>query len=310
MCSKKASGSGSSPDLSSTHLDCEDTFVNNRKRRGTDIECLKELSDFRREMFAHIEDCSNKQNINIAQLFREEMSILRAEIGSIKSANADLAQENKKIQKEVQDIKLANISIENKIANIEEDVKKIKIAEKIPAPTQPDLPQALSKKSLPLYNEDTLREVQERIERQKNIIATGIPEIDTNDSEQRRQNDQQEVIKFIYTIYNDCPNPVKVFRLGKYTPGKNRLLKVCFSCPETVKSILRKQQRTDGGVRFFSDQTPAQKLFMESIKAEIVSREKNGENNLTIKYINNIPTIIKKSEEKNSEPQNKRQMNK
>lgn len=78
--------------------------------------------------------------------------------------------------------------------------------------------------------------------------------------------------------------------MGQYASGKNRLLKVCLVSAEKAKDLLRKQKK-DGEIRLYSDQTPSQKLHLQSLKDELKRREKNGEK-LTIKYISGVPKII------------------
>lgn len=247
-------------------------------------------------MVSFLDKKTETQNQQIAALLREELAELKTDIISIKEINEKLILENIEMRTELLDVKKSNMSMQKQIKNLESDLNCLKTGN---IDKNPQV-------QISRY-EDTIREVQERADRQKNIIIAGIDELKAGNIEQRRKHDYNEVLEILKSIYTECPCPVKLFRLGKSEPGKHRLIKVCFSAVETAKYLLRKQNKDRSKVRLFSDQTPAQKSYMQHIKEELARRESNGELNLTIKYIRDIPQIVKnhpKNDVKKSLPTN------
>lgn len=198
--------------------------------------------------------------------------------------NENLIQENLKLRNELSEIKSSHKTMQEQINFLESDLHALKSS-------KTDKP---AEKSLLSCNEDTILEIQQRIERQKNIVIAGICELQNNNLEQRQSYDRNEVVKLTKSIFSECPDPIKVFRLGKHKPGKNRLLKVCFATAETAKYLLQNQPKNYCNIRLYSDQTPAQRNYMNHLKEELDRREKSGELDLTIKYIKNVPKIVKK----------------
>ena len=184
--------------------------------------------------------------------------------------------------------------MQNQIQTLEADFKSLKTqAQPIQNSTQSDFTQPIQKPQF-LSHEDTILELQERSARQKNVIIVGIPELNNDSIELKQQYDCDEALKYIRSIFRECPNPIKTMRLGKFIPGKNRSMKVCFDSAESAKYLLRKQPKSsDGGVRLYYDQTPAQRNYMNSLRDELSRREKYGEHDLKIKYIKGVPKIIK-----------------
>ena len=201
-----------------------------------------------------------------------------------------MLKSNNELRTELSEMKTSNANMKEKITNLETEIEKLKL-EPIQQSTKENI--GLQQKSLLLCSEDTIIEFQERSQRQKNIVIAGISELHTDDTEQKRKHDSEEVLKLIKSIYNDCPTPLKTMRLGKYLPGKNRLIKICFNSADTAKYLLRNQTKNDNNIRLYSDQTPAQRNYMLNLKEELIQRENSGETNLCTKYIRGVPKIIK-----------------
>ncbi|CAH2098383.1 unnamed protein product [Euphydryas editha] len=142
-------------------------------------------------------------------------------------------------------------------------------------------------------NEKLIREVQERKKRENNIIIMGIAENDSNNTKERNFQDEAEVLRILKQIVTDIPKPKNIFRIGKYNPGKTRKIKVCFEKPETALSILKSRNKFPNNLKIFSDQTPTQHKFYALIKDELNKRISKGETDITIKYVNGTPAIVK-----------------
>lgn len=75
--------------------------------------------------------------------------------------------------------------------------------------------------------------------------------------------EEQTILKNISQVCQDLPKPVKVLRIGKYTPGKNRAIKICFDTASSAKYILRNKDKLPENIKIFSDQTPAQQQYLK-----------------------------------------------
>lgn len=148
-----------------------------------------------------------------------------------------------------------------------------------------------------VFNE-IVHEVIERQKRIKNIIIYGIKENTSNDQNVRLNCDTTNV-KNVLNFMSEDTNAldIKPIRLGKYLPnmGKPRPIKVVFKDEQIVHNIINKSRQLKNSefsyVSISPDRTPKQIEYYKTLKNELNERKAKGENNLTIKYINGIPTI-------------------
>ncbi|KOB68885.1 Uncharacterized protein OBRU01_17663 [Operophtera brumata] len=140
--------------------------------------------------------------------------------------------------------------------------------------------------------QNIMTEIKEREDRSKNIIIIGIPEPTSENTDDRRQVDKTEVLKITKTVNAECPEPVNIFRLGKYNSDKRRPIKVCFNSQVPVMSILRNRNNMKSDtIKLYSDQTLQQQAYMRNLKEELKQRVNDGDKSLCIKYIKGTPKI-------------------
>lgn len=144
-----------------------------------------------------------------------------------------------------------------------------------------------------LSNETLINELRDRNQREKHVIIAGIPEQIAINAEEGTFKDEDKIIQLISTINPNLPKPLKVFRIGKFNPGKNRRIKVCYETNTTAKFLLRNKSKFPEAIKIYSDLTPAQQKYLNCVKDELARRQTSGESDITIKYIRGIPTIIK-----------------
>ncbi|CAH2093989.1 unnamed protein product [Euphydryas editha] len=75
----------------------------------------------------------------------------------------------------------------------------------------------------------------------------------------------------------ELPKPIRVTRIGKYIPGKNRRVKVCYDAPYPAKCLLRNKDKLPEHIKIFSDQTPTQQKYLKSLKEELEEPIRKGE---------------------------------
>lgn len=311
-CTATGAG-GSQPDLSKiSHLNVDTNITQRIKRRWpNDCECSKDLTEMRSEMSrissllekyvgsneqimqkmqdsiadikTQITDIksTNEQTTNI---IREKVDGAMTQINDIKSTTSSVLSDQKDIKTHVAKLEEAITLGETKIKSLESDFNNIKSQK-----TSPNLDNQFG------LGEQIIQEVQNRNNREKNILLVGIPEPVSTRAEERIPKDEASVLDVMSLLITDIPKPTKVFRIGKPKLGKNRSIKVCFDAPGPAKQLLRNKGKLPDGIKMYSDQTPAQQNFLKTLKDELRRRENNGETGFTIKYINGTPAIVKEA---------------
>lgn len=304
---------GSQPDLSKLGNPNMDTQITYRKRKKPELhecECSNDLKEMRSEM-SRISSLLEKytgSHEQVLQKMQESITEIKNQISDMKSSNEhtiNVIQQNvDKVITEINDIKLSTSSLqteqkntnshvarlensitlsENRVKSLETDLNNLKQSS-YTTPVKPE--------NQLCFGEQIIQEFQNRNTREKNIILVGLPEPTSTKLEERMAKDEADVLNIISTVSADIPNPIKIFRIGKYDPRKNRSIKVCFDVAGPAKQLLRNKGSLSKEIRMFSDQTPNQINFLKSLQEELKLRERKGEEGLTIKYINGAPKIV------------------
>lgn len=277
-------GGGSTSNLSNFEEEDRPIGIRPRKRkeRSIEYEFKRELADFRREITKFFQDFAATQNETLSHI-RQEVTELTNEIKCIKNTTEKLNLKYETLQQEVENIKSENQVLQDRLQQSEQ----INISATA----------ASSVKSLSPTHEDLMLELKDRCEREKNVVLIGINEICDKSYAARRKHDDCETFKIITSLFEQCPKPIKTMRLGTYNPGKNRPLKVCFESTTIPKQLLRNKSKLPNNFRLYADQTPSQKNYLKRLSEELQKRKENGETDLTIKYIQGVPKIIKSKNE-------------
>ncbi|XP_063370192.1 uncharacterized protein LOC134658442 [Cydia amplana] len=267
---------GAEPDLQ------RPSFRNKRKLSDSSSDILTEMADLKKqmaEMMTLLKSSSKTLTENIEKLC-QDVSTIKNQIGNISSSIDIMSAEQNQLKTDVKNLTTSVTAAENKVKVIETDLQSLRSS-------VARAPMALSPDS---YNQ-LVAECQQRSIRDKNIIIVGIQEAGQDLAADREAFDKYEVEKITKTIYNDCPEPLQIIRLGKYVENKVRPIKATFASKATVKNILRNKNKTHDA-KIYSDQTPYQRDFLKSVQEELQARTSNGETNLYIKYVKGIPKIL------------------
>lgn len=288
--------SGSQPNLSSLSpqgalsSEIPSVTLRNKRKYCLDSDWNDQLSNIEKKMaemmtllstsISEQKESSAKIKNDIASI-RDEMSEIKHSICKTEHTLKTITTEQQKIKKDIQNITSAAQSMETKIASLESDVLNLKTSSTEPKRMTNEV----------VY--DMLAEITDQTLRKKNIILTGITEPQSPDYRERQKQDKDEVLRITKAITKDCPEPIKVVRIGKYEPNTKRAVKVCFESEQTVKVILRNRIKLkDDAIAIFPDQTPLQQARFKNLKEQLKHRTENGETNLRIKYIKGIPRIV------------------
>ncbi|KOB66807.1 putative tick transposon, partial [Operophtera brumata] len=270
-------GGGSQPDLSRLSSMETDSLITFRKRKHPlpekDCDCSHDITEIKSELSRmtsilekYVE--SNQQMMNKLQMSINEVktditemkstneqtaSMFHANINEIKTQIDDIKSTSLIITSEQNKIKTQVTLMENKIASGENRLKSLEV--------KPSTPQFVNQACL---SEQMLREFKERNNREKNIIIVGLPEQTSSTTEERISNDEAAVMSITCAVDKDIPKPIKVVRVGKFTPGRNRRVKVCFNTPGPAKQLLRSKDKLPGHGKF--DEL---KCILESISTTV-----------------------------------------
>ncbi|KAJ8665944.1 hypothetical protein QAD02_007606 [Eretmocerus hayati] len=139
-------------------------------------------------------------------------------------------------------------------------------------------------------SENVVSEVKERIYREKNVIMFGVPEFET----------PQLLQDLLTTMLANAPfqlNNIQYHRIGKTTGDKCRPLKLKLDSLDDAKWMLINQRKfCPDSIRCSNDKTLMQQQVIHNVLNELEDRRKSGENNLLLKYVKGVPTIIVRPE--------------
>lgn len=144
--------------------------------------------------------------------------------------------------------------------------------------------------------EKLFSEIMDRQSKARNIILFNVPEFSSTIPADKCK-DTSSFLSDLYNTIGVTIRPDSMYRLGKPS-NKPRPLRLVLPTPNDVFEILKVKRKLLNNtklasVRISSDRTVLQQNYFKSVLSELKSRRDNGENELIIKYFNNIPTISK-----------------
>lgn len=287
----EAKGS-SQPDLSRLNDDELQNITNrNYKRKQPHDDLSGQFQKFQDQISALLTNFTSEQREMTVKI-RDDVTSINEQLKDIKSTTNKLVQEQEILKTEITNLKISNSTTAQKINTLQTDVDQLKTTSNTAiANITPNL----------TYCEDVLSEIQERCQRNKNLVIAGISELHSVNATSRHDHDKEEIIKTISNITVDCPQPIKIHRLGKYNNKKSRPIKIYYASEDVPKYILRnKSKLSDKSIKIYPDQTPQQQSYLENLRKELQQRTENGETDLCIKYLKGVPKIIQ-AESKNGQ---------
>ncbi|KAG5879394.1 hypothetical protein JTB14_016739 [Gonioctena quinquepunctata] len=136
--------------------------------------------------------------------------------------------------------------------------------------------------------ETFIMQYNERKQRESNLMVYNIPE--STESEDLTK------IKETFAQFHDVVIK-KVFRLGKQVNGRRpRPIKEAMDNPSAALEILRNKNKLPlDQVKVGPDLTIKQREHPNELRRDLLQRTEKGEQDLTIKYVNGVPMIVKKN---------------
>lgn len=145
--------------------------------------------------------------------------------------------------------------------------------------------------------EDIIREINDRNKRRNNLIVFGVPEqnqeLPNNERVSKEKSEVTDILKAIVPEFNIT---IKPERLGKYSPGKNRPIKISFHSEKQVCDFVYNGKKIKNGrfkhVSLSFDRTVRQISHYKKVKEELQQRISDGERGLKIKHFDGVPRIV------------------
>jgi hypothetical protein len=201
----------------------------------------------------------------------------------ISSINTQINQVNEKLT----NIEPRIIDSENRIKTLEDEVLVLKNGN----PSSSNV-------------ETILEEINDRELRSRNIIFYNVPESSSSSTSIRIDHDKSITSKLIHSFCTSDPDcSFKLYRVGRPVKNKPRPLKVIFQTPNPVMDICKNfdpKRLVDidpslENVSLSRDRTLHERKYLSDLRATLKERTDKGENDLTIKYVNGTPKIVKQT---------------
>ena len=175
------------------------------------------------------------------------------------------------------------------INDLKSELRELK--SQITAPTQPS--SSLS------GVEEIMEEIAERNKRSFNVLVFGSVELGRTRKEQLEMDSALACdLMDSLDVSRDAVKPISVGKYDSTKSPRTRPIKMRMSCPDDVLRVIRKFKSLKSITRFSGisvgfDRTPNQIAYYRSVRTELDARVANGETNLSIRYRNNIPSIVR-----------------
>lgn len=212
-----------------------------------------------------LEDIMAKLN-NMEMLYQEVMFKHNQQIEVIESLKIEIANLNAKVN-----------ALETQLADVS-------------SWPSPRIGRAAGETSIGMADRDIMNEVFERQKRMNNIMIFNF----------ERSNDGSDSVQISELLSEICGQPMNISKsevIGK--PNKNgfRAIRVHLCNPTDVSLILKYKAKAISSKKVYiePDMTPKQRDELNMVRNEYERRKQNGEDNIRIKFVNGIPTIVQKN---------------
>lgn len=178
-------------------------------------------------------------------------------------------------------------AVENELASVKNELKEIQ-DHKAAAPSV----------------ELVVEEIADRERRSRNIIIYNLPENKNKTVSVRVKHDNDLVTLLVGAFCtSNHENDFKTFRIGRPHGDRPRPLRVIFKRSDSVldfsrnfdSSSLKNIDDRFTGINYSRDRTPAERKHLEDLRSSLKRRTDSGEPDLTIRFVNGIPKIVKKA---------------
>lgn len=191
------------------------------------------------------------------------------------------------LMKELKTISGTLNSLQNKINDVENTLQEVLKTQRTQDAEMKNLKQEVL--IMKENYDNILAEVENRERRKTNLIISGLPETEVGSADERKENDLS-IVKSLFSKIDNSKDKIvsAVFRIGKMTSSRPRLLKVVCSDAESKRSLLSKSKDLRNlhqykNVYINPDLTPLQQAQNKKLREELKARRNLGED-VTIRH--------------------------
>jgi uncharacterized small protein (DUF1192 family) len=285
ICNKKTRGADSvTCDIcrKNVHVDCVGLSF-------AEAECLR--ANGRRIHFF----CARCDIVSTINTLQSEIELLKSDLKEMKNVTSKVIEDQPEIGENAAEEEI-NL-LKSEINQLKSDIGGIK--SKPAGVNSPGHNKNLSE-------EEIIFEAEERSRRANNLILFNLRESSETTSTKRQEDDLARCRQIILPN-GDNGNEITIIscqRLGKFDNTKTRPLKIILGTAQQAVHVLKHYTR-QGNFYINRDLTRRQQNYCYQIRVEYKSR-KRDENDITLKYRNGIPRIVRVNEKNVKRPNSPR----
>lgn len=216
--------------------------------------------------------CNKMVHLSCSKLSRDEVILLRGRTRTLKYMCPNCESRDVEIK-----------ALKSMVEMLQKDITELK--------TNVNKGTEQKQVNMDMLVETAIAEMVEREWRAKNVIVYRVKESKSQDINIRINEDVQIVKEALAPVVDISSMDVKVVRIGKMDATKVRPVKVIFKTKNDAMNVLRNKKKITK-FNLAADRTKAQQKILQQVQAEFEERESNGEENITIKYVGGVPTIV------------------
>ncbi|CAG5032750.1 unnamed protein product [Parnassius apollo] len=154
----------------------------------------------------------------------EDVSSLKEHEKDLKTEIDNLRFENEKIKRNIENLISKYNEKDKQIETLHSEIRNLQSTKLMDPLTTTTVSSTIE--------ETVMAELSDRLVRSKNIIITGLMEINISDYKDRKEAEKREILGLLKKDLKRLYRTKKYNTPGKVCANKQRLLKVCFSTPE------------------------------------------------------------------------------
>lgn len=151
--------------------------------------------------------------------------------------------------------------------------------------------------------DETFAEIADRTSRQSNAIIFNVPESNSSRPHDKKHHDLALINKIVSSA-KLTPEKITFFRIGKSTAKTPRPIKILLTNSSEAREFFKGFSSDNmvsidpslSKVTISRDRTPKELTYLGNLRKSLQSRIENGETDLTIKFVNGTPKIVKRQQ--------------